>query len=166
MESAPEASKWHGRASVSDHLPWHTCHEPKMCCGDDAGIRATVSAQCMNTLTNSVHEVRCSSKPPAQIAESSFNITRSVSRSRAAFQVRLHEWTVFSVLSTLRNIVLSVTILLMMSLNYYDLQGRKINFVNSKTLVSRPSRALPLTCPNVENKKKEMKRNACEKKNR
>ena len=32
-----------------------------------------------------------------------------------------------------------------------DLQGRKLNFTNSKTLVSRSSRALPLTCPNVSN---------------
>ena len=45
-----------------------------------------------------------------------------------------------------------------------DLRGRKINFANSKTLVGRcrdrPSRALPVTCPNVRNlskKKRKMK---------
>ena len=54
---------------------------------------------------------------------------------------------------------------------YCDLQGRKINFTTSKTLVGwcrdGPSRALPLTCPNVKDfeKKKKMKRNASKKTN-
>ena len=43
-----------------------------------------------------------------------------------------------------------------------DLQGRKIKFTNSKTLVGwrrdRPERALPLTLPNVKNLKNEKKR--------
>ena len=32
-----------------------------------------------------------------------------------------------------------------------DLQDRKMNFANWETLVSRPSRGLPYTCPNVKN---------------
>ena len=40
-----------------------------------------------------------------------------------------------------------------------DLQGRKSNFTNSKTLVGRdrPSRAFPVTCPNVNNSRRKIK---------
>ena len=40
-----------------------------------------------------VFAVRCLSTSPAHVANYSFNITLSVSRSRVAFQVHLREWT-------------------------------------------------------------------------
>ena len=80
VESAPVTSQWHGRTTVSDHLP-----SDKLESTDELrrskGIRATVSAQCIKTPKN-MRAVWCIiSTSSAQIVKYSFNITPPVSRS-------------------------------------------------------------------------------------
>ena len=90
-ERVCRCTMWNGRSTVSDHFPvGHVLNQNVL--RRQKGIRATVSAQCMNALKN-MRAVRCFSAPPAQIVKYSFIIMLSVSRSRLTFPVRWREWT-------------------------------------------------------------------------